>query len=414
LNFKSVQSLRSAIFDDLQTCRSRTLDLVNEINSIHFYTQAHPDFSPIGWHLGHIAFTEALWILERCAGFAPQFREYHKLFSADGLPKEKRQILPNLEEILNYLETIRTQVLEYLETAPLEIEERLWNWLLQHESQHNETMTFLLQIHRWSNNYSTFNFSPHTNHNSLQEEMIEIPGGEFIMGSNTVDAQDNERPLHSIYLETFYLDPYPVTCQKYRQFMEAGGYKNPQFWSEKGWQWLQTNPVNQPLYWLDAKGLDLHPVCGVSWYEAEAFCNFVGKRLPTEAEWEKAASWDTKNGQKYTYPWGNTIPNYHKCNYDHLVGNTTPVNAYSDGKSPGGCYDLLGNVWEWTNSWFAGYTGFQMYPYSGYSQVYFDQQHRVLRGGSWGTRFWGLRSSFRNWYHPHVRQIFVGFRCAKD
>lgn len=168
---------------------------------------------------------------------------------------------------------------------------------------------------------------------------------------------------------------------------------------------MQNNPVAQPLYWKDAAEWDDCPVCGVSYYEAEAYANFVGKRLPTEAEWEKAARGDNADLSAITFL---------KCNHNSLVGHTTPVNAYPNSQSPYGCYDMLGNVWEWTASWFTGYSGFTSYPYFGYSQAYFDDQHRVLRGGSWATPSWTLRASFRNWYHPWVRQILVGFRCARD
>jgi formylglycine-generating enzyme required for sulfatase activity len=172
--------------------------------------------------------------------------------------------------------------------------------------------------------------------------------------------------------------------------------------------------VKEPLYWSAAPTWDNHPVCGVSWYEAEAYARFVGKRLPTEAEWEKAASWDAIAGRRQTYPWGEAEPQTQRCNHDNAAGQTTPVNAYPGGQSVYGCYDMLGNVWEWTSSWFDGYEGFVSYPYQGYSQAYFDGQHRVLKGASWATRLWAMRSSFRNWYYPCVRQILAGFRCASD
>ncbi|MCJ8280089.1 MAG: formylglycine-generating enzyme family protein, partial [Rivularia sp. ALOHA_DT_140] len=147
-------------------------------------------------------------------------------------------------------------------------------------------------------------------------------------------------------------------------------------------------------------------------YEAEAYAKFVGKRLPTEAEWEKAASWDEESKSRRIYPWGDKKPTSEYCNHNNIHNQTTPVNAYPLGQSAYGLYDTLGNVWEWTTSWFDAYQGFQHYPYKGYSQVYFDNQHKVLKGGSWATRPWALRSSFRNWYHPGVRQMFAGFRCA--
>ncbi|OKH18835.1 hypothetical protein NIES593_21590 [Hydrococcus rivularis NIES-593] len=417
MKFVSIQSRREEIFKILQACRSRTLDLFADLDSETLCKQAHPDFSPVGWHLGHIAFTEAFWILECCAGLPPVFSQYHKLFAADGLPKSERQKLPGIEVIREYLDTVRTQVLTYLETAPLEKQERLWRWLIQHESQHSETIAFLLQLHRWDREgfYTQLHFSNPKSliQNPKSDEMVEIPAGEFAMGSDAIDAQDNERPVHRVYLDAYRIDRYPVTCSQYRAFMAAGGYQERQFWSEEGWQWLQDNPVSQPLYWSDSSDWDNHPVCGVSWYEAEAYAQFAGKRLPTEAEWEKAASWDVEKGQKLLYPWGNSEPNVKLCNHDTLVGHTTPVDAYRGNQSAYGCCDMLGNVWEWTASWFAGYEGFKPYPYRGYSQTYFDNQHRVLRGGSWATRPWAMRSSFRNWYHPGVRQILAGFRCAR-
>ena len=152
MKFISTQSLKENILEALQQCRQKTLNLFKGIDCNTFCQQAHPDFSPVGWHLGHIAFTEAYWILEYCGNFSPVFPKYHQLFAADGLIKEERQNLPSLEIIQDYLDTVRSKVLDYLATAPIEKEERLWRWLIQHESQHSETITFVLQIHHWQNN----------------------------------------------------------------------------------------------------------------------------------------------------------------------------------------------------------------------------------------------------------------------
>lgn len=416
LKFASTRSLKDEILQALQTCRTSTLDLFTDIDRQTFCQQAHPDFSPVGWHLGHIAFTEAYWILERCVGSPNIFPQYRKLFAADGLSKIERQNLPSLPVVQEYLETVRRKVLIYLETAPLERQERLWRWLIQHESQHSETISFVLQLLRWRSgdcmalnlpvSHSRYPMPP-------SPQMVEVPAGESNMGSNAIDALDNERPAQRVTLDTYWIDRYPVTCAQYREFMNAGGYQNRHWWSADGWQWLQANPVSQPLYWFNSPDWDNHPVYGVSCYEAYAYACFVGKRLPTEAEWELAAIGNS-DGRNYRYPWGNAQPSAKLCNYDTLVGHTTPVNAYPAGQSAYGCYDMLGNVWEWTASAFEGYKNFKSYPYRGYSQVYFDNQHRVMRGGSWATRPWALRASFRNWYHPWVRQILVGFRCAKS
>jgi gamma-glutamyl hercynylcysteine S-oxide synthase len=451
---KSIQSCKEAIYRDLQQCRRGTFQLFADIAYDTFCRQAHPDFSPVGWHLGHIAYTEDLWLLQRCAGLQPVFPEYHKLFAADILPKKERVYLPAQAEVECYLDAVRKKVLDYLEVAPIDQQERLWRFIIQHESQHCETVAFVLQMQkkkegRAKKEKGTHNtdFDTDTQIKDLQQEKsqrekgilmpdvplpiphyqfpitnspeIEIPAGEFYMGSDAVEALDNERSRHLCYLETYSIDRYPVTCSQYQNFMTNGGYQNSQWWSAEGWKWLQSHPVDRPLYWSENPAFNHHPVCGVSWYEAEAYCNFIEKRLPTEAEWEKAASWDTKNQIKYTYPWGEELPNTQLCNHGNNMGTTTPVDAFPKGKSAilyegfaNGCCDMLGNVWEWTASTFDAYPEFESYPYKGYSQVYFDGEHRVLKGGSWATPPQTLRSSFRNWYHPGVRQIIAGFRCA--
>lgn len=409
---------RDAIREVMQQCRIGTLELFEGIDETTFRRQAHPEFSPVGWHLGHIAYTEALWILEHCAGLPAVFPQYRRLFAADGLPKSERENLPTVAEVYHYLDTVRTQIFTYLNTAPIEQQERLWRFIIQHESQHSETIAFVLQLQRWYHRERHQEIwvrgCTATSPSSLQPpvDMVEIPGGEFVMGNDSIEALDNERSHHYVYLDTYWIDRYPVTCGQYRKFIEADGYQNECWWSPEGWKWLQENPVAEPLYWSSSALWDNYPVCGVSWYEADAYARFVGKRLPTEAEWEKAASWNAVTGQQHTYPWGEELPNPHQCNHNNSIGQTTPVNAYPMGQSVYGCYDMLGNVWEWTATWFDAYAGFVTYPYREYSQAYFDGQHRVLKGGSWATRPWTMRSSFRNWYYPDIRQILAGFRCA--
>ncbi|MEG3890875.1 ergothioneine biosynthesis protein EgtB [Microcoleus sp. Z1_A1] len=429
---KSIQSCREAIYRDLQQCRRGTFKLFADIDYDTFCRQAHPDFSPVGWHLGHIAYTEDLWLLQRCAGLEPVFPQYHQLFAADILPKKQRVFLPALPEVELYLDAVRKKVLDYLEVAPIDEQERLWRFIIQHESQHCETVAFVLQMHRKKEERHDTDLDRDTRINSLQQRgikqpkfpipnaqfpitdsAIEIPGGEFYMGSDAAEALDNERSRHLCYLEAYSIDRYPVTCREYRDFMESGGYQNPDWWSADGWKWLQVEAVSQPLYWSENPAFNNHPVCGVSWYEAEAYCNFIGKRLPSEAEWEKAASWDATNQTYRIYPWGEEPPNGSLCNHGNNIANTSPVDAFPKGASAAGCYDMLGNVWEWTASTFDAYPGFESYPYRGYSQVYFDGEHRVLKGGSWATFPQALRSTFRNWYYPGVRQIIAGFRCAK-
>ncbi|NER34917.1 MAG: ergothioneine biosynthesis protein EgtB [Oscillatoria sp. SIO1A7] len=422
----AIESSKEIIREALLQCRALTLELFASIDPEIFCPQAHPEFSPVGWHLGHIAFIESSWILQHLAGLPPMLPQYRRLWTADGLPKEERQNLPPIDVIYDYLNTVRERVLAYLETAPVEKEEKLWHWLVQHESHHNETVSFILSLHACNGkNVTSLVTSQVTKAaNSLSpiendfqtSEMVEIPAGEFEMGSNEVYALDCERLAHRFHLDSYWIDPYPVTCGQYRQFMEAGGYQQRELWSDAGWKWLEANEANEvsrPLYWSDSTDWDDCPVCGVSWYEADAYARFVGKRLPSEAEWEKAASWDARTGTKRLYPWGTDEPSAKTCNHSNSVGHVSPVNVCPDGQSAYGCFDMLGNVWEWTDSWFEGYEGFESFPYTGFSQLYFDRQHRVLRGGSWASRRWVLRCSARNWYNPWVRQILAGFRCAR-
>ena len=413
----SSSMLRQQLRGWMEECRQLTLALVADIDRETLCCHAHPDFSPVGWHLGHIAYTESLWLLEQFAKQPCPFPQYRRLFAADGVAKGDRVHLPSLKEIQDYLQTVREQVFGYLEIAPLDEQERIWRFLLQHESQHCETIAIVLELIKQRQGKGGTS-SEHPSPNAVSpsrtaSEMVHIPAGYFTCGDSSSHALDNEQPSHSVFLDDYWIDVYPVTVAQYKNFIAAGGYQEARWWSPQGWEWLQSSQVRLPLYWRERGDQDDHPVCGVSWYEADAYARFAGKRLPTELEWEKAARWNPITQQSQTFPWGEAEPQPHHCNHGNWVGGTTPVTTHPAGQSPSGCHDLLGNVWEWTASWFESYPGFTPFPYRGYSQAYFDGEHRILRGGSWATRKWAMRGSFRNWYHPHVREVFAGFRCAR-
>jgi iron(II)-dependent oxidoreductase len=244
---------------------------------------------------------------------------------------------------------------------------------------------------------------------------------------------DNELPAHAVSLAAFKIDRLPTTNEEYARFIAEGGYERREWWDEEGWRWRERENWTRPLYWTP-QNLDggpaprwsvramfeegalkpEHPVAGVSWYEAAAYARFAGKRLPTEAEWEKAASWDAAKGRKRLYAWGDEAPTPAHGNFDLRQWETTPVGSYPAGASLYGCLDMTGNVWEWTSDAFAGYANFTPYPYPEYSEVWFDGDHRVLKGGSWATHPSLLRTSFRNFFRPHFRIGFAGIRCAAD
>jgi iron(II)-dependent oxidoreductase len=238
-------------------------------------------------------------------------------------------------------------------------------------------------------------------------------------------AYDNERPRHVRDVDAFLIDMAPVTNADMVGFIAEGGYAHREWWSPEGWEWREREQVSMPRYWRREgdyfavrrfgrwEALELsRPVCHVSWFEADAFARYVGKRLPTEAEWEKAASWD--GAAKHVYPWGDEPAGRERANLDQLAFSTAPAGAYPAGAAQSGARQLIGDVWEWTASPFTRYDGFEAFPYSEYSEPFFGGPYKVLRGGSWATQPGAVTSTFRNWDHPDRRQIFAGFRCARD
>jgi iron(II)-dependent oxidoreductase len=258
--------------------------------------------------------------------------------------------------------------------------------------------------------------------------MVSIPAGEFLMGdARDSFAYDNERPARDVFVPEFKIARVPVTNGEYARFVEEGGYERREFWGEEGWSRREKEDWTHPLYWqrktgdwlarrmFDEAPLEVeHPVTGVSWYEAEAYARFACKRLPTEAEWEKAASWDEERAVKRRFAWGDEAPDESRSNFQMNLWGTTPVGRFPAGVSARGCLDMTGNVWEWTSTPFEGFEGFEPFPYPEYSEVWFDGDHRVLKGGSWATNAAVLRTSFRNFFRRHFRIAFAGIRLAED
>jgi iron(II)-dependent oxidoreductase len=348
----------------------------------------------------------------------------------------------------DYLARVRSAMLNYLEDvrsgacapSPLLHNDYLFQLVLEHERQHQETLAYLLHMldpakKRRTALGDTQGDTPTQSQVAapvLLRDMVIVPAGEFQMGAPwDMFVYDNELPAHTIFLPSFKIDRFLTTNEEYAHFIVEGGYERREWWSEEGWEWRERENWTRPLYWsesLDAAGqqwrvrgmfeegavkLD-HPVAGVSWYEAEAYARFMGKRLPTEAEWEKAASWDASAGNKRRFAWGDDAPSPAHGNFALSYWDTTPIGNFPAGASPYGCLDMTGNVWEWTSDLFAGYEGFTAYPYPEYSEAWFDSDHRVLKGGSWATHPSILRTSFRNFFRRHFRIAFAGIRCAAD
>jgi iron(II)-dependent oxidoreductase len=392
-------------------------------------------FRPILWHMGHIGAFEGYWILQRVKGDPTISPDYDVIFDPIKTPRDDSTNLPAIREIESYLTRVREDVFDFLArfdsaSDPLLRDGYLFHMVLEHEYQHQETLAYLLQMLDPRLKDLKYQIPNIKSLEPPEGEMILIPGGAFELGSRGYPfAYDNEQPPHEVELRDFRIDKYPVTNASFISFIEAGGYHTRSLWSDEGWEWNQENSIQSPLYWSRAAGgegwvvqemfeeiavpLD-HPVTGVSWHEASAYARFVGKRLPTEAEWEKAASWDPETKSKRRFSWGDEAAAPGLANYANHNWRTTSVTAYPAGRSAYGCFDMTGNVWEWTASVFAPYPGFEAYPYREYSELWFDGDHRILKGGSWTTREPLLRVSFRNFFRPRFRAAFAGFRCASD
>lgn len=381
---------RRALAADLRACRASTLALFRSLPPALFRRQLHPLYSPLGWHLGHIAYTEALWLLgEPNAATTPALR---RAFAVDGLAKSERTGIPEARETFDYVARVRQGTLARLADPAGALDLRLWRFVLQHEAQHAETASFLNALALRDPAAAPIAPDPRP------PDYVDVPGGRAAIGADGDEALDNEREAHAVALPAFRLARTPVTQAQFAAFMADGGYARRELWSDAGWAWRSAAAIERPFHWR-ANAPD-HPAAGVSAHEAEAYCRWAGARLPTEFEWEHAAR--------------GIVVSMQSGNLGGQRGGTTSVGQFPEGRSADGAEDLFGNVWEWTASDFAPYSGFRAWPYEGYSAAWFDGCHRVLRGGSWATRIFALRPSFRNWYVPETRQIFAGFRPARD
>ncbi|MGH3623798.1 MAG: ergothioneine biosynthesis protein EgtB [Sciscionella sp.] len=429
----SPERLRERIADTLLTARARTHGLTDCIGEADLTAQHSPLMSPLVWDLAHIGSQEELWLVRDVGGRAPLRPEIDGLYDAFQHSRASRVDLPLLTptEAKVYVAEVREKALDALERSRLRgrrLEENAFAFgmIVQHEQQHDETM---LATHQLRLGAAVLDAPPPPDPTAgwLPAEVL-VPGGAFTMGTSTEPwALDNERPAHRVHVDSFVIDTVPVTNAAYAEFVTAGGYDDPRLWSEAGWAHRVKEALTAPQFWHRDSDRWVRtrfgviepippeePVVHVCFYEAEAYATWVGKRLPIEAEWEKAARFDPVSGRSRRYPWGDEDPRPEHANLGQRHLQPASVGAYPAGASPLGVHQLIGDVWEWTSSGFHGYPGFEVFPYPEYSKVFFGGDYRMLRGGSFGTDVPAIRGTFRNWDHPIRRQIFSGFRCARD
>ena len=438
--------LASRLTGELQTTRLQTLDILEALSDDQLERQVTPILSPIAWDLGHMAEFEELWLVRTIdglqdnssadpkdragsEGFAP---EYDAILT----PRSERGTLefPDRTLLLRRLRQVRRAALERLRGIrldggdPLLEDGFVYRMLSQHEAQHQETMLQAVALMNDAPFEPAHRLAAPRAKLPPDTDMVVVPAGRFQAGgTNAPGAYDNERPAFWADLPAFWIDTAPVTVGDWLDFMEDGGYERREAWSDAGWQWRTAESCEHPLGWKRGEEgwLDVQfghveplvltrPVQHVSWHEADAFARWAGKRLPTELEWEKAAAWDPELRIARVWPWGDAPPTPELANLGARTYAPAPVGAYPRGRSFYGCHQMIGDVWEWTSSEFLPYPGFEAFPYPEYSEVHFGKGYRVLRGGSWATASIVARASFRNWDLPQRRQIFAGFRCARD
>ncbi len=411
----------------LESARDRTARLT-EIDTAELVRQHSPLMSPLVWDLAHIGQQEDLWLL-RGGDAARQgllAAQVERLYDAFEHPRAERVGLPLLSpaEARRFIADVRGRVLDGLERAE---DDGLFPYVMvtQHEQQHVETMTATHQLRRGEPVLGAG--APLPPGRPVPRDAVLVPAGPFTLGVDGADepaSLDNERPAHTVDLPAYRIARVPVTNAEWQEFIDAGGYGDPSWWSTRGWEHRCSAGWERPLFWaadgsrrrfgiVEEVPAD-EPVQHVSCFEAQAYAAWAGARLPTEQEWEKACAWDPVAGRRRRWPWGESEWTPALANLGGDALRPAEVGAYPAGASAYGVEQLIGEVWEWTSSGFEPWPGFEPMLYADYSAPFFGGDYRVLRGGSWATGGAAVRPSFRNWDLPIRRQIFSGLRLAWD
>jgi iron(II)-dependent oxidoreductase len=427
---------------------ARSETLVADLSDEHLMGPQMEIVNLMLWEIGHVAWFYEKWVLRHLAGREPFRPEVDSLYDSAAIPHDVRWDLPLLsrETVRQYINDVRCAVLDRLTHSPL-TDQLAYFVLLSvfHEDMHTEAYTYTRQ--RLC--YPSPCFDGLNRNNSKEKEDsstqsgeisvfgdVEIPGGTFLLGACETEpfVFDNEQWAHPLEIKPFAISRTAVTQYEFVAFVEDEGYRRRDLWSDDGWKWRESAKAECPVYWkLETNGnwqrrafdrwipLESHrPVLHINWYEANAYCRWAKRRLPTEAEWETAAAssrdglGDRLSQEKRRFPWGSEPPNPSRANLAWREMGTVDVTECAAGDSDFGCRQMIGNVWEWTTDDFLPYPGFVIGPYKEYSKPWF-RDHKILRGGCWVTRSRHVRNTLRNFYKPYRRDVWAGFRtCALE
>lgn len=422
--------LTSAIVE----ARARTFELISDLSDAQLQVPYLEIVNPFLWEVGHVAWFQEKFVLRDLDGRPALRADGDSLFDSIAIAHETRWGLPvpPRDQVLRYMAEVRDGVAGRIK-ADLPREDWYRNWLaVFHEDMHDEAFTYMRQTLGYGPPPLTVPHDPAPEAGPLPGD-VEVPAGEFTLGATDPGAFafDNEVPAHRASVSAFRIARACVTQAEFAAFCDAGGYVHDEFWSEAGRQWRAKTGATCPVYWRRQSGrwqrrhfdqwrdLEPHrPVIHVCWYEAEAYCRWAGRRLPTEPEWEAAAKCEGAGGRlvdaRRKFPWGSEPVMPKRANFDWRAMDTVDVGALPQGDSAFGCRQMLGNLWQWTASVFAPYPGFTPGPYKEYSEPVFHTR-RVLRGGCWASRSRLLWNTWRNFFEPHRRDVFAGFRtCALE
>lgn len=410
----------------LRDARQRTRALTGDLEGQQLFGPKSAIVNPVLWELGHVAWFQERWCLrprpdESLA--ASLLEGSDALYDSAKVAHDARWDLPlpGLDRTIDYLERVLERVLARLDR------ERDDPWLLYfvqlvifHEDMHAEAFHYTRQTLGYADPLRKAAPSSQGEKEPPRGD-AEVAGGTYLIGASRGSGFhfDNEKWAHPVTVAPFRIARVPVTNREFLEFVREGGYRRREWWSPEGWDCKVQ--VSAPRYWKSngdewlerrfSEWVPLEPdlpVMHVDWHEASAYCRYAGRRLPSEAEWEIAASLEGAGGKR-RFPWGDSSDSGRA----NLVGaGRVPVGGFPSGDSSGGCRQMIGNVWEWTSSVFAPYPGFVADPYVEYSEPWFGT-HKVLRGGSFATPARLIGSSWRNFYKPDRGDIFAGFRtCA--
>jgi len=423
----------------LDDARRHTIDLTADLDGTRRFGPLLEIVNPPIWELGHVGFFHDHFALRQLHGLDHyQHRNAEQLYDSASIVHERRWELPfpDLETTYAYLKRVRDAMVDRLSDDPADaLTSYVYQLTTLHEDMHVEAFTYTRQTLAYpAPEWSAAPDLPGVDRGRLDGD-VSIPGGSHWLGSDASVAFrfDNEKPAHRVEVAPFSISRAPVTNGQYLEFVEAGGYRRRDLWSAAGWDWLQQAGLSAPVYWRQDRAgrwqrrrFDRsealppdQPVCHVNYFEAAAWCRWAGRRLPSEVEWEVAASRvPSADGRglaagKRRWPWGDQPPDPDLANLDGWRMDCVDVAALAGGDSAFGCRQMIGNVWEWTASVFGPFPGFRADLYRDYSEPWFAERRRVLRGGAWPTRSRLIHNGYRNYFTPERNDVPAGFRtCA--